>query len=52
MYMEYFIVYSSFSNEEQFALFLFVDFRKKLGKDQFTLINEKILGLSSPREDL
>lgn len=52
MYMEYFIIYSSFSNEEPFALFLFVDFRKRLEKDQFTLINEKILGLSYPREDL
>ena len=33
MYMQYFIGYSSFSNEEPFDLSLFVDFRKRLGKD-------------------
>ena len=45
MYMQYFIGYSSFSNEEPFDPSLFVDFRKRLGKDQINLINEKILGL-------
>jgi len=45
MYMQYFIGYSSFSNEEPFDPSLFVDFRKRLGKEELALINEKILGL-------
>jgi hypothetical protein len=47
MYMQYFIGYSSFSDEEPFDPSLFVDFRKRLGIDQINEINEKILGLSS-----
>jgi hypothetical protein len=45
MYMQYFIGYSSFSNEEPFDASLFVAFRKRLGADTVNLINEKILGL-------
>jgi hypothetical protein len=47
MYMQYFIGYSSFSNEVPFDSSLFVDFRKRLGADAVNLINEKILGLSA-----
>ena len=46
MYMQYFIGYSSFSNEEPFDHSLFVEFRKRLGIDQINSINERILGLS------
>ncbi len=46
MYMQYFIGYSSFSDEEPFDPSLFVDFRKRLGIEQINAINEKILGLS------
>lgn len=47
MYMQYFIGYSSFSDEEPFDPSLFVDFRKRLGIEQINAINEKILGLSN-----
>jgi IS5 family transposase len=47
MYMQYFIGYSSFSNEEPFDPSLFVEFRKRLDADTINLINEKILGLSA-----
>jgi transposase, IS5 family len=47
MYMQYFVGYSSFSNEEPFDASLFVEFRKRLDADTVNLINEKILGLSS-----
>ncbi len=47
MYMQYFIGYSSFSDEEPFDPSLFVDFRKRLGVEQINAINDKILGLSS-----
>jgi len=46
MYMQYFIGYSSFSNDEPFDPSLFVEFRKRLGMEQINFINEKILGLS------
>ena len=35
-YMQYFIGYSSFSDEEPFDPSLFVEFRKRLGMDQST----------------
>jgi IS5 family transposase len=47
MYMQYFIGYSSFSDEEPFDPSLFVDFRKRLGIEQINAINEKILGLGN-----
>lgn len=46
MYMQYFIGYSSFSNEEPFDPSLFVDFRKRLGHEQINKLNEMILNLS------
>jgi hypothetical protein len=45
--MQYFIGYSSFSDEEPFDPSLFVDFRKRLGIEQINAINEKILGLGN-----
>ncbi len=51
MYMQYFIGYSSFSNEEPFDPSLFVEFRKRMGIEQINAINEKILGLSKKPED-
>ena len=49
MYMQYFIGYSSFSDEVPFDPSLFVEFRNRLGVDQINAINEKILGLSQER---
>lgn len=46
MYMQYFIGYSSFSNEEAFDPSLFVDLRKRLGHEQIGSLNEMILKLS------
>ena len=46
MYMQYFIGYSSFSDEIPFDASLFVLLRSRLGVDQINIINEKILGLS------
>jgi len=45
-YMQYFIGYSSFSNEEPFDPSLFVDLRKRLGHEQIGSLNEMILKLS------
>jgi hypothetical protein len=50
MYMQYFLGYSSFSDEEPFDPSLFVDFRKRLGIDQINEINERILGKSIEKE--
>jgi IS5 family transposase len=50
MYMQYFIGYSSFSDEEPFDASLFVGFRKRLGAEQINLINEKIMGLSQDKQ--
>ena len=46
MYMQYFIGYTSFSDEVPFDASLFVLLRSRLGVDQINIINEKILGLS------
>jgi transposase, IS5 family len=51
MYMQYFIGYSSFSNEEPFDPSLFVEFRKRMGIDQINDLNEKLLGLSKKQKD-
>lgn len=45
MYMQYFIGYSSFSNEAPFDASLFVDIRKRLTLEQINEINEKILAI-------
>lgn len=52
MYMQYFIGYSSFSDEAPFDPSLFVTFRKRLGIEQINEINEKILGLNSTKDHL
>lgn len=49
MYMQYFIGYNSFSDEEPFDASLFVEFRKRLGLEQINAINEKILQLSQQK---
>jgi transposase, IS5 family len=46
MYMQYFLGWSSFSDEEPFDASLFVEFRKRLGAQQINAINEKILHLA------
>lgn len=51
MYMQYFIGYTSFSDEIPFDPSLFVNFRKRLGIDQINEINEKILGLQSSNDN-
>lgn len=52
MYMQYFIGYSSFSDEIPFDPSLFVNFRKRLGIDQINEINERILGLRTKGDDI
>jgi hypothetical protein len=47
IYMQYFIGYSSFSNEAPFDPSLFVGIRKRLGVKQINEINEKILQLNA-----
>jgi transposase, IS5 family len=51
MYMQYFIGYGSFCEEEPFNPSLFVDFRKRLDIEEINKINEKILGLSHPKPE-
>jgi hypothetical protein len=51
IYMQYFIGYTSFSDEEPFDASLFVEFRKRLGIEQINAINEKILGLNLEQKD-
>ena len=50
MYMQYFIGFSSFSDEAPFDASLFVELRHRLGMEQVNQINELILGLS-PSQD-
>jgi hypothetical protein len=47
IYMQYFLGYSSFTNEPPFDASLFVDFRKRLGIDCLNYINEKIAELKA-----
>jgi len=47
IYMQYFLGYTSFTNEPPFDASLFVDFRKKLGMDSLNAINEKIAELKA-----
>jgi len=46
MYMQYFIGFSGFSDQEPFDASLFVSIRKRIGIDQINAINEKIVGLN------
>jgi hypothetical protein len=43
--MQYFLGFTSFSNEPPFDPYLFVEFRKRIGMDQVNAINEKIAEL-------
>ena len=55
MYMQYFLGYSSFSNEAPFDASLFVEFRNRMGMEQINAINEKIHSLHhnnvAPKQD-
>ncbi len=50
IYMQYFLGYSSFSDEPPFDASLFVEFRKQLGLDVINEINEKIVELKTKLE--
>ncbi len=52
IYMEYFLGYSSFTNEAPFDASLFVEFRKLLGMENVNAINEKIVALKTHVEEL
>lgn len=47
IYMQYFLGYTSFTDEKPFDASLFVDFRKRLGVDKVNAINEKIVALKT-----
>ncbi|MCK9412672.1 MAG: IS5 family transposase [Prolixibacteraceae bacterium] len=47
IYMQYFLGYTSFTNEPPFDASLFVDFRKRLGMDSINSINEKLAELKA-----
>jgi hypothetical protein len=51
IYMQYFLGYSSFTNESPFDASLFVEFRKRLGMENLNAINEKIITLKTKIED-
>ena len=51
MYMQYFVGFSSFSDEEPFDPSLFVEFRKRLGMEQINAINDKILQLYTHKNE-
>lgn len=50
IYMQYFLGYSSFNDQEPFDASLFVEFRKNLGIDVINEINEKIVSLKTELE--
>ncbi len=49
MYMQYFIGYSSFSDEAPFDASLFVEVRNRLGIDQVNAMNERIINLANTK---
>lgn len=51
-YMQYFLGYSSFTNEPPFDASLFVEFRKRLGMENVNAINERIVALKTHVEAL
>lgn len=51
IYMQYFLGYSSFTNESPFDASLFVDFRKRLGMENVNAINERIVALKTLFEE-
>jgi hypothetical protein len=50
VYMQYFLGYSSFTNQAPFDASLFVEFRKRLGIEQINSINERIMSLKANLE--
>lgn len=50
IYMQYFLGYSSFSNEAPFDPSLFVEFRKRLGIDNVNAMNERIVAIKTRLE--
>lgn len=50
IYMQYFLGYSSFTNETPFDASLFVEFRKRLGMENINAINERIVELKTKLE--
>ena len=50
IYMQYFLGYSSFTNEQPFDASLFVEFRKRLGIDNLNAINERVVALKTKLE--
>lgn len=50
IYMQYFLGYSGFVNEEPFDASLFVEFRKRLGMESLNAINERIVQLKAKVE--
>ena len=51
MYMQYFLGYSSYSNEAPFDSSLFVQIRKRLGAEELNVINQQIYELSLKKAD-
>jgi len=47
IYMQYFLGYSSFSDQAPFDSSLMTDFRKRLGMDQVNAINDRIVSLKA-----
>jgi hypothetical protein len=52
MYMQYFLGFTSFSNEPPFDPSLFVEFRKRIGMAEVNAINEKIAELKADFESI
>jgi len=50
IYMQYFLGYSSFTNEAPFDPSLFVEFRKRLGMDNVNAMNERIVAIKTKLE--
>jgi len=50
IYMQYFLGYSSFTNEAPFDASLFVEFRKRLGMENVNAINERIVKIKTKIE--
>ena len=50
IYMQYFLGYSSFTDDPPFDASLFVEFRKRLGLEQINAINERIVKIKKDLE--
>jgi len=51
MYMQYFLGYLSFTSEPPFDASLFVEFRKRVGRENLNAINDKIVALRTRMEN-